>query len=156
MKKDFTRRTFSLGVSILPRHKEQIDHLIEDKGTFKSVSEVIQRAIEFFHEKTYPDYVFHMSPAAQLKAKKLKEIKEKEAVTHEELADQLKAVPVTGPDGINYYRIRGNSNVDRCIPVDKFKDVVANDDFLITPHKNFIAAGGVIPAEFTKEVWPRV
>lgn len=149
------RNTIVIGVSVLPRHKEQIEHLITDKGTYKSASEVVQRAIEFYHDKLYPAYVFNETAAGKLKARKLKDLEAQASISPDQLAEELKAVPVMGPDDIKYFRIRGNGNTDRCIPYDSFKEVVKDDDWLISEHKAFIASGGVIPQEFTREIWPR-
>jgi hypothetical protein len=142
-------------VSLFPQQLEIINHLIADKG-MGSASDVIRQALNYMHDALYPAYVFNLTPAGKLKAMKIKELEIEASITPEQLAEELKAVPVTDPSGARFFRIRGNSNVDRCIPYDSFKEVVKNDgDWLISEHKNFIASGGVVPAEFTNVIWPK-
>ena len=135
--------------------ENMIKELMEIRGT-NSRSHVIREAIFEFRKSTKPFYT-NDSPAAKFKAIKLKEMEAEASVTPEQLAEELKAVPVTDPSGARFFRIRGNANIDRCIPYDSFKEVVKNDgDWLISEHKNFIASGGVVPAEFTNVIWPKV
>lgn len=54
------RKTTVVGVSLTDQTIEYVEHLLEDKG-FVSKSEVFRRAIEFYHEKSYPNYIFNRS-----------------------------------------------------------------------------------------------
>lgn len=54
------RKTQVVGVSLTQQSVDYVEHLLEDKG-FVSKSEVFRRAIEFYHEKTYPNYIFNRS-----------------------------------------------------------------------------------------------
>lgn len=119
-----------------------------------SRSHIIRDAI-FEYRKNTKGFYTDETAAGKIKALKLKEMEAQAEITPNQLAKDLKAPSVTSPDGLIFFRIRGNGNVDRCIPYDSFKEVVSNDDWLISEHKKFIAAGGVIPAEFTSEIWPK-
>ena len=141
-------------VSLFPQQLEIINHLIADKG-MGSASDVIRQALNYMHDALYPVYVFNLTPAGKIKALKLKELETEASVTPEQLAEELHAPIVTGPDGKQFVRIRGNGNTDRCIRLEKFKEVASTEDWLMSEHRSFIASGETVPAEFTSELWPR-
>ena len=60
------RKTIVVGVSLTQQGVDYVEHLLEDKG-FVSKSEVFRRAIEFYHEKTYPDYIYNRSATDKIK-----------------------------------------------------------------------------------------
>ena len=118
-----------------------IEHLKADKGTFKSSSEVIQRAIEFFHDKTYPAYVYNQTPAGKIKELKLKELEAEANQTPEELVMEIKGRIVLDSTGNKFVRLRGMANVDRLLKYEDAKDILKIQTWLLSEHKNFITNG---------------
>ena len=87
----------------MPRHMEIIEHFIKEKQTFTSGSDVVRQALEFFHDKSFPAYIFHLTPAATEKKEKIDKKKEVEEMDDLQFAtDYLKAYIYEGPDGKKY------------------------------------------------------
>lgn len=85
---------------------ELVEHFISDKGTFTSASDVVRQALEFFHDKTYPNYIFRLSPTQQLKAQELESKKEAEALPNEQFAlENLKALVLPDTTGKLFFII---------------------------------------------------
>lgn len=70
MNKVHTRKTQIVASSLTPQCIEYIDHLLEDKG-FVSKSEVMRAAITFYHDKTYPNYIYNRSATDMAKRQTL-------------------------------------------------------------------------------------
>ena len=97
------RKTVTTAFSIMPRHMEIIEHFIKEKQTFTSGSDVVRQALEFFHDKSFPAYIFHLTPAATEKKEKIDKKKEVEEMDDLQFAtDYLKAYIYEGPDGKKY------------------------------------------------------
>lgn len=77
------QRTFTLH----PMHMEMIDNLLQNKGCI-SYSDVIRRAVEFYHEKSFPDYIYKLTPAAEQKKKKMDMEKKFEDMSDEQFVAQ--------------------------------------------------------------------
>lgn len=54
--------------SVFQRQLDILAHIQKDKG-MGSRSEVVRAALTFYHDKLYPDYIFHLSPTAKAKQK---------------------------------------------------------------------------------------
>src|ERR1017187_2228027 len=87
--KPIKRTTITTAFSFLPRHSEMIKHLVEDKGTFTSGSDVVRKALEFFHDKTYPAYIFSLTPGQEVKKAQLDTVKAIESMSPEDFTLQV-------------------------------------------------------------------
>jgi Arc/MetJ-type ribon-helix-helix transcriptional regulator len=108
-------------VSIGSKHIKIIDHFIED-GRHTSESDVIRQALIFYHDKIFPSYVFHLSPAAKMKQKEIEEIEEEANQTDEQLAAKLKFFPMEKNTGEKVYFYRGLGRTPYVIPVDSIRE----------------------------------
>lgn len=125
------RNTIVTGFSIMPRHKELITHFIEDKGTFKSASEVVQRAIEFFHDKTYPDYIYNKSATDVLKREKLSTKKSLDEMSDLDYAKDVIGALVIGDKIIMHWF----SNTIEVRPLAGCKDFFSNNTDIVENHR---------------------
>ncbi len=124
------RNTKVVGVSILPKHQEYIDHLMEQKA-YMSASDVHRRAIEFLHEKTFPDYIFNKSAADNKRREELTETQKIEAMSEEEYAtDMVNGIILESTQGENkgkkFVVIHWFGNSIGAVPL------VGSKDFFIT------------------------
>lgn len=126
--KDIIRKTIVKGFSLLPAHLEFINHFIEEKGTYTSESDVVRKALEFFHDKTFPDYVYKLTPAAEQKKKKLDQEKEFISQTDDEVANSINGVQII-PDteGKKYVVIHSMGNNTKAVPLEGFKQWASTD-----------------------------
>ena len=146
MPKIVKRNTVIMGVSVMPRHKELIDHLMVDKGTFKSASEVVQRAIEFFHDKTYPDYVYNKSATDVFKRKQLKAQIELETMPDEDFCNKYFAgAPILpGSEGKLYFLTHRWGNAVTASLLSEVRDVISKFPDLPEYHETSIKERGPV------------
>lgn len=141
-------------IFLYPPHLNFIDHFINDKG-MASTSEVIRNALTFYHDKTYPDYIFRLSPAALEKKIKRQEKTKKEEMSNEEYAQSIKAPVVEGPDGAKWVIVAAWHGTVRSIKLDNLKSVMEDNDELLLIHKEYVAINGSVEAKFVDDEFPR-
>ena len=97
--------------SITQRHVDYIEHFLAEKGML-SGSDVVRQAIAYFHDKTFPDYVYRETAAGVEKKQKQEAVKSFKEMTDEQYCEQeLKAPIYQNRDGIWYVVVHtiGNS-----------------------------------------------
>ena len=124
--KKIKRKTITTAFSLMPRHAEIIEHFIDDKKTFTSASDVVRQALEFFHDKTYPVYIFHLNPAAKDK----KEIQDQRealiSMPDETFAlETIKGKVVIDSAGKPFVLIHQQGNSLNLIPLEDIKEWAA-------------------------------
>lgn len=122
MKNKATEKLLKKLVSLHPKHVNILQHFIDD-GRATSESDVVRQALMFYHDKTYPNYIFQLSPAAKRKKKELEQEESFEAVTDGEFATKtLKGVVVADQNGKDFVLIHQIANMVLPVPVDSVKD----------------------------------
>lgn len=106
----------------MPMHQRIIEHLMEDKSTFTSASDVIRRALEFYHDKTYPAYIFQLSPAAEDKKRKREAEEAEESISIEDYAANLGMVYHLNREGEPFILMHQIGNMVMAIPAGEFRD----------------------------------
>ncbi len=91
--KPINRKTIVVGMALLPQHMEYIENLMNRKA-FMSKSDVVRRAIEFFHDATFPDYIYNKSATDKKKRTEIEQKEKKEAMTDEDFATNVLEAPI--------------------------------------------------------------
>ena len=131
--KPIKRTTITTAFSILPRHTEMIKHLIEDKGTFTSGSDVVRKALEFFHDKTYPAYIFSLTPGQEIKKAQLETVKNLDSLSPEDFATQECQALVRGGMVILWNIIASGSYF--VVPLPEIKEWAKENSAWVSEHK---------------------
>jgi hypothetical protein len=109
---------------------QKIQHFIDDDRADSEV-EVIKQAISYYHDKIYPNYVFHLTPAAKKKQKELQKEEVIESITDEEHAISIGFLPVEDKEGTRYAFYRTIGHQPRLTPLEGFKDWIAENQHVI-------------------------
>lgn len=102
---------------------QKIQHFIAEDRADSEV-EVIRQAVSYYHDKIYPNYIFHLSPAAKQKQKEIEEIEEIENQTDDEFAASFKFYPIESNSGEKFYFYRGLGRVPSIIPAASIREWV--------------------------------
>lgn len=131
------KRVFKKLIGITERHQEMVTHLLEDRG-FTSESDVIRYAISLAHDKLYPAYVFHLSPAAQIKKRKVKESVVFDETSDEDFAKSIGALIEFNNEEKQFVLLHQIGNCVMAIPVEGFKKWCEGHQLDVDFHKERI------------------
>lgn len=104
------------------KHVQILEHFISE-GRATSQSDVVRQALVYYHDKIYPNYIFHLNPTAKKKLKVMEEEAAFESVPNEVFAvETLKGMVVKSQDGIEYVLLHQIANWILCIPLEGIKE----------------------------------
>lgn len=134
MRKSTTKLKKKL-VSIGDKQEEIIRHFVEE-GRAISDSDVVRQALNYYHDKVFPNYIFRLTPAAKKKQKELDYEDEYENQTEEDFALSIGFHPVTTRDGakLAFYRYLGHE--PRLVPLEGLKDWAEQHDLELIQNRN--------------------
>jgi Arc/MetJ-type ribon-helix-helix transcriptional regulator len=88
MKNNLNEKLIKKLFSLHPvKHQEIINHFIEE-GRHTSESDVVRSALIFYHDKVYPNYIYHLTPAGNEKKEKIESKARLESMSPEDFATQ--------------------------------------------------------------------
>lgn len=134
MKNTSKQKTIQKLFSVMPKHVDILKHFIED-GRALSESDVVRQALLFFHDKTYPNYIFQLSPAGEVKKRNLDKVLKHEAIPDEEFAKSLKAWIKPDVDGTPFAIIHQIANMCQAVPLSQLKEFAATHKQDIDLHR---------------------
>jgi hypothetical protein len=117
MKKAKVRKVMMLNEGTI----QKIQHFIAEDRADSEV-EVIRQAVSYYHDKVYPNYIFHLSPAAKEKQKKIEEEEEVASQTDDDFAASIKFFPMENSKGEKFYFYRGLGRNPYIIPVGTIRE----------------------------------
>lgn len=124
-------------ISIFPPHQEIIDHFLDEGKA--STSDVIRQALEYYHRKLYPDYIYRLTPAGEEKRRKLAEQEAANLVSDEEFAVQhLKSLIRTKKDGTRAVILHTIANSVKVIPLEGIKLWAHDNEHAVTFHLDLV------------------
>lgn len=123
-------------IGLTPIHIAMLDNFIVSKG-HTNYSDTVRRAIEFFHDKTFPDYVYKETEAEKIK-REARETKEAmEAIPAEQFAiETLKANIEADGNGTKYAVIHVFGNSIGAFPLSEIKEWAATHQSDVELHLN--------------------
>lgn len=146
-KNDLVTKTVNLGLV----HIEIVNNFIEKKGMV-SESDVVRQALMFMHEKTFPDYVFHVSPEKMKKFEEKEEEKRMKNISDEEYCTTVLKAPIfDSPTDGRVVVLHTIANSIKVLPVKGIKDFLDRRKDMIQLHMN----ASVPILEKIKEPMPR-
>lgn len=120
------RKTVMLG----KKHIQYLNHFIED-GLHSNDSDAVRAALVYYHNKIYPNYIFHLSPAAKKKQKEYEVEEQEAAITDDEFAARIKFTPVYKTNGEKFYFFRGIGHSPQLVPADQLRALVEEKEYII-------------------------
>lgn len=149
MKRNNTNKLMQKLVSIYPVHLQIIDHFIND-GRATSDSDVVRQALIFFHDKTYPNYIFKLSPAGKLKEKVLAKEEAFQSLPDEQYATEtLNAVIIKNDAGKDYVMLRQLGNSAVAVPLEEIKEWAEKNQDMVSFHlQENKSKGPIDPSKF--------
>lgn len=109
---------------------QKIQHFIAEDRADSEV-EVIRQAVSYYHDKIYPNYVFHLTPAAKKKQKEYEKEEQEANITNDEFAAKIKFTPIFKSNGDKFYFFRGLGHSPQIIPEDQIREYVEKHPYVV-------------------------
>lgn len=133
--------------SVYKRQLDICEHIRKDKG-MGSRSEVVRAALTFYHDKLYPDYIFHLSPTAKKKKRELD--KEEEAaramasLSPEDFCANNKISVKKDQEGNSFAIFFKGANFLGALPLQEVKDYFQKDPEALLLHLSDLERWGSV------------
>lgn len=129
-------RTIVTGFTVLPMHLDYLDHFIAEKA-YLNRSDVVRRAIEDYHERAFPDYIYKRTATDIAKREKIASEAILESLSPIQFADREigNGIHVTATDGEEYYLIHAFANFVHPIKLVNVKEAIEESADIIAHHK---------------------
>jgi hypothetical protein len=137
-------------LSLTPRHIEMLGMFIVQKG-FTSRSDAARYAIMVAFEKCFPDYVYKLTPAGQLKAAKSEVQAALDSMTDEDfiLSDEVQGKIYVATDGVRKVALHSIGNSVKVIPLEGAKALLTDQDIFLKDHRDGMASHGTVDGSVT-------
>jgi Arc/MetJ-type ribon-helix-helix transcriptional regulator len=133
MKNNSTEKLIKKLFSLHPiKHQEIINHFIEE-GRHTSESDVVRSALIFYHDKIYPNYIYHLTPAGNEKKEKLESKTKLDSLSPADFALQECKAIVRSDMAILYNIIANDSYF--VVPLSEIKEWAEKNPAWLNEHK---------------------
>jgi hypothetical protein len=142
--------TIQVTLTLTSQHVDMLDLFIVRCGAM-SRSDAARQLLASAFLKRFPDYIFRLTPAGQIKAAKTEEQAALDSMTDEQyvLSPDVQGKILTDRLGVRMVVLHSLGNSVKVVPLDGAKALLTDQDIFLKDHRDGIASHGSVEGSFT-------